>query len=174
MSIEKKTKLIYSGELMIFAILFAVVATLEVLGIIGKNETMLTIYNWITIFGGTWLIVDFFWVLFSKKRRAKNSLLDKAMLVPLGIYVIAYDILCFAGHPLFGLEYNEFRRMMMAIGFYYLAAAYLFQSIFHYFHPIPAIVEAIEEEKREKDPAPAPIEENTPVEENKDDEEKPQ
>ena len=173
MSVEKKTKLIYSGELMIFAILFAVIATLEILGIIGKREIMLTIYNWITIFGGAWLIIDCIWVICSKKRRAKNCLLDKIMLVPLGIYLIAYDILCFCNYPLFGLEFNAFRRLMMSIAFFYLAAAYLFQSIYHYFRPIPAIIQAIEEEKRAKEMAPAPIEE-APVEENKDDEEKPQ
>ena len=92
MSVEKKTKLFYSGELVFFAILFFVIATLEILGIIGKREIMMTIFNWITIFGGTWMIVDFLWVLLSKKRRKKNSLLDKAMFVPAGIYLITFDI----------------------------------------------------------------------------------
>ncbi len=142
MSIEKKTKLIYSGELLIFAILFLVIATLEILGVIGKKEIMMIIFNWVTIFGGTWMLVDFFWVLFSKKRRKKNSLLDKAMLIPAGIYLIVFDSLCFAQLSFITME---FRRLMMGILFYYLGACYLFQGIYHYFFPVPAIVAAIEE-----------------------------
>ena len=37
MSLEKKVKLIYSGELIFFALVFFVIATLEILGIIGKR-----------------------------------------------------------------------------------------------------------------------------------------
>lgn len=142
MSVEKKTKLFYSGELVFFAILFFVIATLEILGIIGKREIMMTIFNWITIFGGTWMIVDFLWVLLSKKRRKKNSLLDKAMFVPAGIYLITFDILCFLQLSFVTME---FRRLMMGILFYYFGTVYLFQGIFHYFYPVPAIVSAIEE-----------------------------
>ena len=141
-SIEKKTKLIYSGELVLFAVIFFVIATLEILGIIGKREIMMIIFNWITIFGGTWMLVDFFWVLFSKKRRKKNSLLDKAMIVPAGIYLITFDILCFCQLSFITME---FRRLMMGILFYYFGACYLFQGIYHYFFPVPAVVNAIEE-----------------------------
>ena len=148
MPLEKKTKLIYSGELMFFAILFLVLATLEILGIIGRRNIMLTIFNFITAAGGTWMIVDFFWVLFSKKRRAKNSLLDKALLVPLGIYLITFDIICFCKMTSFGVfpeEQDSFRRLMMGIAFYYIGAIYLFQSIYHYFVPVPMLTKAIED-----------------------------
>ena len=147
MPIEKKTRLIYSIELLIFAVLFLVIATLEILGLIGKNKTMMTIFNWVTIFGATWMIVDFFWVVFSKKRRAKNSLLDKALLLPLAAYLITFDILCFLQLPFITME---FRRLMMGIAFYYVGAIYLFQAIYHYYHPIPALLSAIEEEKMEQ------------------------
>ena len=144
-SIEKKTKLIYSGELVLFAVIFFVIATLEILGIIGKREIMMIIFNWVTIFGGTWMLVDFFWVLFSKKRRKKNSLLDKAMIVPAGIYLITFDILCFCQLSFITME---FRRLMMGILFYYFGACYLFQGIYHYFFPVPAVTSAIEETKK--------------------------
>lgn len=144
MSMEKKTILFYSGELILFAIVFFVIATLEILGVIGKREIMHIIFNWVTIFGGTWMIVDFFWVLFSKKRRKKNSLIDKILLVPAGIYLITFDIICFCKLSFVNLE---FRRMMMAILFYYIGAVYLFQGIYHYFVPAPAIVEALEQIK---------------------------
>ena len=144
MSLEKKTKLIYSGELMLFAILFLVLATLEILHVIGKRHIMLVIFNWVTIFGGTWMLVDFFWVLFSKKRRKKNSLLDKALLIPLGIYLITFDIICFCNAPIVDVEDN-FRRLMMGIAFYYIGVIYLFQSIYHYFVPVPSLIQAIED-----------------------------
>ena len=92
MSLEKKTKLIYSGELMIFAILFLVLATLEILNVIGKKPITLNIFNFVTAAGGAWMIVDFFWVLFSKKRRKKNSLLDKALVVPATIFIAPLSI----------------------------------------------------------------------------------
>ena len=166
MSAEKKTKLIYSGELLIFAILFLVIATLEIIGVIGKREIMHTIFNWVTIFGMTWIIVDFFWVLFSKKRRAKNSLLDKALLLPVAVYLITFDILCFCKLSFITID---FRRMMMAIAFYYIGAIYLFQSIYHYFVPVPMLLVAIEEEKAEKEKAEhkEEVEEQQPEETNK-------
>lgn len=149
MSIEKKTKLIYSGELLFFAIVFIVIATLEILGVIGKRHIVLVIFNWVTIFGGTWMLVDFFWVLFSQRRRKKNSLIDKGLLIPLGIYFIIFDILCFCNLSFIS---DEFRRLMMGIAFYYCAAIYIFQGIYHYYHPIPSIIVAIEEaEKAEQE-----------------------
>lgn len=168
MSAEKKTKLIYSGELILIAIIFIVIATLQILNVIGHREVMLIIFNWITIFGGTWIIVDFFWVLFSPKRRKKNSLLDKAMLVPFAIYIIIFDIMCFAKPSFVTME---FRRLMMAIGFYYLAAAYIFQGIYHYFRPIPALIAAIEEEVRNAEKKKL---EEQQAEENKEEEKKPE
>ena len=145
MPIEKKVKLIYSGELILFSIVFIVIATLELLGIIGKREIILIIFNWVTIFGGTWMIADFIWLLCSKKRQRKNSIIDKALLVPAGLYLITFDIICFTKASFVTME---FRRMMMAIVFYYLAAVYIFQGIYHWFHPIPGLMEDIKEEER--------------------------
>lgn len=151
MTTEKKLKLIYTGELLFFGVLFIVLATLEILDVIGKREIMMTIFNWVTIFGGTWMIVDFFWVLFSKKRRKKNSLLDKALLIPAGIYLIVFDSLCFAGYfPTAEASGMEMRRLFMGILFYYLGAIYIFQGIYHYFKPVPSLIEAIEQAKQEE------------------------
>ena len=148
MSIEKKTILFYSGELLFFALVFCVIATLEILGVIGNREIMHIIFNWVTIFGATWMIVDFFWVIFSDKRRKKNSLLDKALLLPAAVYLITFDIICFTKASFVTLE---FRRMMMAFVFYYFGAIYLFQGIYHYFFPVPQILEAIEEMHQEEE-----------------------
>ncbi len=147
MSLEKKTKLFYSLELAFFAVVFFVLATLEILGVIGRRSIMLDIFNYITAAGGTWMIVDFFWVLFSKKRRKKNSLVDKALLIPLGICLITFDIICFFKMPIASTDdaTNSFRRLMMGIALYYAGTIYVFQSIYHYFHPVPMLVQAIEE-----------------------------
>ncbi len=147
MSLEKKTKLIYSGELLFFSILLIVLATLEILNIIGRRPIMLNIFNFVTAAGGTWMIVDFFWVLFSKKRRKKNSLLDKALLIPLGIYLITFDVICFVRMSEMWKDetFNQFRRLMMGIAFYYMGGIFLFQAIYHYFVPVPTLVEAIQE-----------------------------
>ena len=146
MSLEKKAKLIYSGEILLFSILFYVLATLEVLGVIGKREIMMVIFNWLTIFGGTWMIADFIWLMCSKKRKQKNSIIDKALLVPLGIYLITFDIICFSGQPFVDMA---FRRLMMGIAFYYIATTYLFQAIYHWFRPVPALLQEVEEEQQE-------------------------
>ncbi len=149
MSIEKKTKLIYSIELIIIAVIFAVVATLQIIGVLGKNEIMQIVFNWITIFGGTWLIVDFLWTLFSKKRRAKNCLLDKILVLPLAIFLITFDIMCFAK---LSFVDTRFRQIMLGSAFYYVFVVYLFEGIYHYYKPIPAIIQAIEEtEKAEQE-----------------------
>lgn len=145
MSLEKKVKLIYSGELIFFALVFFVIATLEILGIIGKREIILIIFNWVTIFGGSWMIADFIWLMSSPRRQKKNSKIDKALLVPAGLYLITFDIICFTNASFVTLE---FRRLMMGIVFYYLGAVYIFQGIYHWFRPIPGLLEDIQKEQQ--------------------------
>ena len=163
MSLEKKVKLIYSGELIFFSLLFFVIATLEILHVIGRNTVVLTIFNWVTIFGGTWMIADFIWLLCSKKRQKKNSILDKALLVPAGIYLITFDIICFTKASFVTLD---FRRLMMGIVFYYFGAVYLFQGIFHWFFPIPGLLEDVrkEQEAAEKARLEAETQKEEPIE----------
>ena len=147
-SIEKKNKLVYTVELLVIAVIFIVIATLEVLNIIGKREVMMIIFNWVTIFGAAWMIADFIWTLVSKRKRARSSLLDKILVLPLAAYFITFDIICFTKQPFVTME---FRRLMMGIAFYYVAAIYIFQGIYHYFHPIPLILQAIKEEETLKE-----------------------
>ena len=84
-----KAKLIYSIELGVFALAFLIIAILQFVRVINFGETHLRIINWITIFGASIGIVDFFWFYFSPVRRKKNSLLDKCLLLPLAIYMIS-------------------------------------------------------------------------------------
>ena len=149
MSIEKKVKLIYSGELIFIAIVFLVLATLELCRVLKIRDWVLIAFNWITIFGGAWMIADFIWTLVSPKKRAKNSLLDKCLLLPLGIYLIVFDIICFAKQGMKEDVSYDFRLYMMTSAFYYVAVIYIFQGFYHYKHPIPSLVAAIKQEEEE-------------------------
>ena len=87
-----KAKLIYSGELFVFAIAFLVVAILEFTQVIKISERHHIIFNWVTLFGGSWLIADFIWALADKKRQKRIAMIDKIIHLPLGIYLIAFDL----------------------------------------------------------------------------------
>ena len=85
MDLFTKAKLIYSCELGIFAIVFIVLAILKATGVMGTNSTRLTVFNWITLFGGTWLMIDFIWAILDKNRRKRIALIDKCIHLPAGI-----------------------------------------------------------------------------------------
>ena len=163
-----KAKLIYSGELIIIAIVFLVIAILKFTGVIGYNATRHLVLNWITIFGGTWVIVDFFWGLLSKKRRPKISLLDKALHLPAGIYLVVFDLFCIITRP----EDPMIFRCGFPIAISYLCLCYIFEGIYHFYHPVPAILDAVmevEEEPKDASKEEAPVEE-TPMEEKENEE----
>lgn len=148
-----KAKLIYSGELIIIAIVFLVVAILKFTNVIPYNATRHLVLNWITLFGGTWVIVDFVWALLSKKRRPRISLLDKALHLPVGIYLVTFDLFCIITRPDNPMIY----RCGFPIAISYLCLCYIFEGIYHFYHPIPGILEAVvevddEEEKIEDTP----------------------
>lgn len=169
MDIETKAKLIYSIELGIFALIFITIAILKATGVIPTNPTRVLIFNWVTLFGGTWLVVDFMWAFLSQKRQKRVSLLDKILHLPAGFYLIAFDIIC-----LLGQQKDDFYRYGIPIVLGYLGLCYTFEAIYHFWHPIPGLLDSLkEEEKKEADTQDAPKVEETdqPVEEKKEDEE---
>lgn len=144
MSEETKIKLVYSGELMIFAIAFLVLGILKITGVMGYDATRRTVFNYITICGGTWILVDLIWTIVSKKKRAKNCLLDKILNAPLGIYLITFDIICFAKPEMD----TSFYVYGIGVVFFYITVNYGFQSVYHFFHPLPSLMEEIEKAKQ--------------------------
>ena len=169
MDIETKAKLIYSIELGIFALIFITIASLKATGVIPTNPTRVLIFNWVTLFGGTWLVVDFMWAFLSQKRQKRVSLLDKVLHLPAGFYLIAFDIIC-----LLGKQKDDFYRYGIPIVLGYLGLCYTFEAIYHFWHPIPGLLDSLkEEEKKEADTQDAQKVEETdqPVEEKKEDEE---
>ena len=146
MTIEKKNKLLYSGELVLIAIAFIVIGILELLKVIKLSDRFQLIFKILTLVGATWIITDFVWTLLSKKRRANYPLMDKIMLLPLAVYLYSFDIAGFVvARP------YAYYQIGVPIAFFYIACAYMFQGIYHYYHPIPLLLQAIEEEKKEKE-----------------------
>ncbi len=161
MSDMTKVKLIYCGELLIIAIIFLVLGILKLTGVMGTSSTRQSIFNWVTLFGGTWVIIDFIWFLASKKRRAKNSLLDKCLNLPLGPYLITFDLIC-----LITTESEQFYTIGTSIVFLYIFFSYAFQGVYHFFKPNPAMIEAAEEEPQtpEVEVVESEIKEETDIE----------
>ena len=143
-----KAKLIYSCELLIFAIVFLVFAILKITGVMAGNDVRSKIFNWVTIFGGTWITIDFLWAIFSKKRRPKVALIDKCLHLPAGLYLISFDIYCFVTNP---KGNSDVYRYGVPIVLFYLCSCYLFESIYHFFKPIPGLLEIEEMEKAEQE-----------------------
>ena len=80
-------------------------------------------------------------MLFSKKRRKKNSLLDKVLVLPSGTFLIGYDL-----YVLITQDDGIISYVMGGV-FIYLAAVYLFEGIYHWFVTHPYLLE--DEEKTE-------------------------
>jgi len=147
-----KVKLIYSGELILISLVFLVVGTLRLLGVITPNPTFALVFNWITLFGGLWIIVDLIWGIVSKKRRQRICLLDKILNAPAGLTLIVFDILCLIGIiP----GNSKIRVIIIACVFIYIGIVYAIQGIYHFKHPLPELLKeaekADEEEKLEKE-----------------------
>ena len=86
MDIEKKTKKIICGEYLIFAVVAAVLSALILtrVWILGQSGFRY-VFIYFTLALGAWFVIDLFWTIFSKKRRAKNSLLYHLRLSFLGL-----------------------------------------------------------------------------------------
>lgn len=141
MDMLTKAKLIYGGELLLFAIAFFVIAILKLTGVLGSNTVRAAIFNWVTLFGGTWLLVDLFWALFDKKRQKRIALLDKIIHAPAGAYLVAFDLFCLINKPSDPKVYQY--GVPIALG--YLGLCYTFEAIYHFFYPIPGLVDIKEE-----------------------------
>ena len=145
----KKAKIIYTVELGIFAVAFLVVAILQFVRVINFGETHLRIINWITIFGSSIGLLDFIWFLRSPVRRKKNSMLDKCALVPLMVYVLTFDIICFVNYENPQLELAQ---IMIPIALCYITVVYTIEAVYHWYHPVPMLLEELEKEAQKENP----------------------
>ena len=143
----KKMIIVYTVELSVFAIAFLTLAILEFTRVLNISETHLRIINWVSIFLAPVGIIDFIWFWFSPIRRKKNSLLDKLLLLPLSIYIIVFDIICFMKYAEPQLELAQ---IMIPIALSYVTFVYALEAIYHYKHPVPMLLMEIEKEKQEQ------------------------
>ena len=139
-----KVKLVYSGELLIFSIVFLVIGILEITLTIGLNDVFRYIFMWATPFSSLFIIADFIWTSVSKKKRKKSSMLDKCSLLLVPIYLIPIDIIMF-------INYDALDKSMYQ---YFIGGAlllfsiiYMLQGIYHWFRPLPSLLEEIEKER---------------------------
>ena len=155
MDFATKAKLFYSGELIIIAIVFIVISILKLTNVFKYNETRSLIFNWITIFGGAWVIADLIWAIVDKKRQKRICLIDKIIHAPAGIYFIAFDLYCLIAHP-----GEMFYQRAIPVVLLYLAACYIFESIYHFKYPIPGLIEDEEVDNHLEDSSKEEKEEN--------------
>ena len=146
MDMMTKAKLIYSGELLVFAIAFMVIAILEFTQVIKISERHHTIFNWVTIFGGSWLIADLLWAILDKKRQKRIAMIDKIIHAPLGIYLISFDLFCLITKP---ADQNIY-QYGIPIALSYLCICYAFEALYHFKYPVPGLVDAASEESKEQ------------------------
>ena len=156
---HKKVKLIYSGELLAFAILFLVFGILKITKVMDYIEIRRIIFNWITIFGSCWGIADLIWGLASKKRRQRICLLDKFLVLPVGLFIMTFDLISFIAKP----ANDNFYIYSIGGVFLYISVIYFFQAIYHYYKPLPGLLEDEEEEQKVENSQenPANSEENS-------------
>lgn len=143
---QKKAVLIYSGELALFSIIFLVIGILIMIGVIQVADWKRYFFTYVTMIGGLWPIADFIWTLLSKKHREGNSLLDKCLVLPAPLALIPLDIWILVQ----GIEKveNVVFRFGISIPLIYFALVYAIECVYHYFKPIPMLLE--EEKKEEK------------------------
>ena len=145
MSPEKKAKLIYTIEYLVISVVFLVLGILELLKVIELSENFRLIFKIVTLIGAAIMIGDFVWIMVDKKRAQRNSILDKAMMLPLAVYLITFDIIGFVSDRPY-----DYYQIGVPIAFFYIACAYIFQGIYHYYKPLPFLLEEIEKEKEAK------------------------
>lgn len=141
-----KAKIIYTVELGLFAVVFLVLGILFIVGVIIANTWKQVLFLYATLIGGILLVADFLWATISRKRRKKVSLLDKSLLFPIALLLIAFDIYVLAVK----LEDPLIFQYVIGADFLYLTVIYTVEAIYHWYHPVPGLLEP--EKKEETKP----------------------
>ncbi len=165
-----KAKLIYSGEILLFAIIFLALGILFLVKIIDVQDYKKWLFPILTMIGGIWNISELIWALSSPKKRKKTSLLDKFLLLPASIAFLSFGIyaliVLIMNHSTAALD--DFFPTYIGVTLLYSSLIYFFQSIYHYFVPLPALLIAVEEDRRSQENKEKILDENIPDNENND------
>ncbi|MCQ2742768.1 MAG: hypothetical protein MJ239_05685 [Bacilli bacterium] len=148
-----KAKLIYSGELLVFAIAATVLGILFIVHVISVADWKKWAFTCVTLLGGCWCVTDFIWTLVSPKKRAKNSLLDKILLLPNGVALIGLDIFALISliQDPSRTDLDQFFQIEIGVALLYIAVVYVIEGIYHYFKPHPSILEAVKEDEENEE-----------------------
>ena len=141
MSGNDKAKLIYTLELAIFAVLFATLGILFLTGVLKTSAWKKWLVLTVGTLGAIWAYVDFFWVLRSPKRRAKNSLLDKALVLPNALFAFGINIYFWVKLAPFNGESDALFAYCLGASLCYFALIYAIEAIYHWKHPVPGLLE---------------------------------
>ena len=142
----KKFKLIYCGELLLFAVVFTVLGLLFLFNVIAIKPWKYWVFPILTLCGGVWFVIDLVWMMNSKKRQEKNSWIDKILPIPSSLAVIGFDIYFLCNNARIGdASYERFFRYVISFVLIYYALVYFFEGFYHYFKPSKALTFAFEE-----------------------------
>ena len=141
-----KIKLIYSGELVFFSIVFIVLGILQAVGVINLSERFLNVFKYITLLGGAFFIYDIITTFTNKKKRAKACLVDKFSTIFIPPYLLVIDILLLTNNE---YVWNHPKYFITPL-FFAISLVYLFQGIYHWFYPLKELFEDDEEPKTEE------------------------
>lgn len=150
-----KVKLLIQGEYLVIAILFLVFGILKICGIMNSSPLRAHIFNFVTLAGSLWIIADFIWCTVSKKRKEKVTYLDKVINLPLGIYLLIYNIISLVIWD----NVAEWYRYGISFVFFYIFLSYSFQAVYHWFYPTKALLNAVSEVEEEEDKEETKVEE---------------
>jgi len=142
-----KAKLIYSGELALFAVIFLVLGLLTIFGVIEVSERRIAILTWITLVGGAVAIGNSIWFFVSPKKRKKGSMLDTILLLPVPLCMIPIDIIHLVNQAIA----NEYYKFIIGGAFVYITVIYIIEAIYHWYVPLPLLLEAAEEDKQKEE-----------------------
>lgn len=148
----KKARLIYTIELAFFAIVFAVIGILFIVKVITAADWKKYAFVYVTLVGAVLLFADF-GTAFTKRRRPKVSIFDKAIILPASAFCLAFDIYALATGLLNDQETDIF-QYVIGWDLVYLAIAYLAEAIYHWFIPHPSLLEPDDKGKKPEEGKP--------------------
>ena len=65
------------------------------------------------------------------------------------IYILVFDIICFVNYDNPQLELAQ---IMIPIALCYVTVIYSIEAVYHWFHPLPMLLDAVEEDKKKENP----------------------
>lgn len=143
----KKAKLIYSGELILIAIVALIIGILELTNIIKVGHWFIVVFTWVTILLAPAMLIDNIYVLAKPERREKANVFDRCTLIPIYIYLIIIDFITLMNALMMPQAYHQITIGILILS---VACIYILQGCYHWYHPLPALIKAIEEDQKAK------------------------